>query len=423
MHDELTPSPAPSIEPLDVFERRNFGGWAMLAALDEPPAGLDPWARAHLGELADVESGWPAACQGPTLVHGDVRSDNVLLTRDGVVFVDWPHAAVGNPAFDVVVWAPSVVLEGGPPPEELLSRHQPSGRSDSDAVSALLAAVSGFFVSHSLRPAPPGLPTIRPFQGAQGEVALAWLRRRQGWSSATPGRFGSHADSDSRSQLQPGPVAGRPLRRGGGEGNHGRGDGLRVRLGDGPLLPTAPDGRAESAHAGLLHVARHAGGADRTRPSRHHGDRRHVSQPGAPGQDRDHPRRHHAAGPSSASVAPGTTSSTTGSASTSRRWASGSTGWRRRCRSAGPCSPRRRPASRRTTTASTRRATAEAGPARRAADPRRRGGEKRTLKLVAQYADMCNIFGDPATVAQKVEVVRRHCADVGRDPSEVTVTG
>ncbi len=171
MHDELTPSPAPSIEPLDVFERRNFGGWAMLAALDEPPAGLDPWARAHLGELADVESGWPAACQGPTLVHGDVRSDNVLLTRDGVVFVDWPHAAVGNPAFDVVVWAPSVVLEGGPPPEELLSRHQPSGRSDSDAVSALLAAVSGFFVSHSLRPAPPGLPTIRPFQGAQGEVA------------------------------------------------------------------------------------------------------------------------------------------------------------------------------------------------------------------------------------------------------------
>ena len=50
------------------------------------------------------------------------------------------------------------------------------------------------------------------------------------------------------------------------------------------------------------------------------------------------------------------------------------------------------------------------------------GGEKRTLKLVAQYADMCNIFGDPATVAHKVEVVRRHCADVGRDPSEVTVS-
>jgi F420-dependent oxidoreductase-like protein len=49
-------------------------------------------------------------------------------------------------------------------------------------------------------------------------------------------------------------------------------------------------------------------------------------------------------------------------------------------------------------------------------------GEKRTLKLVAQYADLCNIFGDPATVAHKVEILRRHCADVGRDPADVTVS-
>jgi Phosphotransferase enzyme family len=181
MHDDLTPSPAKSLEPLAVYERRNLGGWAELAAMGEPPAGLDPWARAHLAKLAELESGWPVACEGPTLVHGDVRSDNVLLTRDGVVFVDWPHAAVGNPAFDVVAWAPSVVLEGGPTPEELLSRHAPSQRSDPDAVSVLLAAISGFFVSHSLDPAPPGLPTLRPFQAAQGEVALAWLRRRQRW--------------------------------------------------------------------------------------------------------------------------------------------------------------------------------------------------------------------------------------------------
>jgi F420-dependent oxidoreductase-like protein len=50
------------------------------------------------------------------------------------------------------------------------------------------------------------------------------------------------------------------------------------------------------------------------------------------------------------------------------------------------------------------------------------GGEKRTLKLVAKYADLCNLFGDPPTVAHKVEVLRRHCVDVGRDPSEVTVS-
>src|SRR5581483_11369305 len=50
------------------------------------------------------------------------------------------------------------------------------------------------------------------------------------------------------------------------------------------------------------------------------------------------------------------------------------------------------------------------------------GGEKRTLRLVAQYADACNLAGDVATVGHKVEVLRRHCADVGRDPAEVRVT-
>ncbi len=50
------------------------------------------------------------------------------------------------------------------------------------------------------------------------------------------------------------------------------------------------------------------------------------------------------------------------------------------------------------------------------------GGEKRTLQLVARYADMCNIFGDAATVEHKVEVLRGHCEALGRDPSEITVS-
>jgi hypothetical protein len=73
------------------------------------------------------------------------------------------------------------VLEGGPAPDELLALYAPFGPVDPDALTVLLAAVAGFFVSHSLRPAPPGLPTLRPFQAAQGEVALDWLSRRTGW--------------------------------------------------------------------------------------------------------------------------------------------------------------------------------------------------------------------------------------------------
>jgi F420-dependent oxidoreductase-like protein len=50
------------------------------------------------------------------------------------------------------------------------------------------------------------------------------------------------------------------------------------------------------------------------------------------------------------------------------------------------------------------------------------GGEKRTLKLVAQYADMCNVVGDVDMIRHKIDVIQRHCKDVGRDPSEVTIT-
>ena len=181
LHRELTPSPVPSLTPLAEYARPMFGGWAELAAVAATPAGLDEWACDHLDALAGLESGWPEACQGPTLLHGDVRADNVLLADGDVVFVDWPHAAVGSPAFDVVAWAPSVVLEGGPPPEELLARYVPPVTVDPDAVTVLLAAVAGFFVERSLRPPPPGLPTVRAFQAAQGGVALDWLRRRTGW--------------------------------------------------------------------------------------------------------------------------------------------------------------------------------------------------------------------------------------------------
>jgi alkanesulfonate monooxygenase SsuD/methylene tetrahydromethanopterin reductase-like flavin-dependent oxidoreductase (luciferase family) len=50
------------------------------------------------------------------------------------------------------------------------------------------------------------------------------------------------------------------------------------------------------------------------------------------------------------------------------------------------------------------------------------GGEKKTLRIVAEYADMWNVFGTPETVARKDEILRGHCADVGRDSSEIERT-
>jgi F420-dependent oxidoreductase-like protein len=47
------------------------------------------------------------------------------------------------------------------------------------------------------------------------------------------------------------------------------------------------------------------------------------------------------------------------------------------------------------------------------------GGEKKTLRLVAQYADACNVFGSPEGIARKYAILDEHCAAVGRDPREI----
>jgi len=50
-------------------------------------------------------------------------------------------------------------------------------------------------------------------------------------------------------------------------------------------------------------------------------------------------------------------------------------------------------------------------------------GEQKTLRLVARYADACNLFAaEPAEVAHKLEVLDRHCADEQRDPDSITRT-
>jgi F420-dependent oxidoreductase-like protein len=50
------------------------------------------------------------------------------------------------------------------------------------------------------------------------------------------------------------------------------------------------------------------------------------------------------------------------------------------------------------------------------------GGERKTLRLVAQYADACNVFGRPEAIARKFRILDDHCAAIGRDPSEIERT-
>lgn len=49
-------------------------------------------------------------------------------------------------------------------------------------------------------------------------------------------------------------------------------------------------------------------------------------------------------------------------------------------------------------------------------------GERRTLRLAAQYGDGCNLFGEPEVVARKIAVLARHCREIGREVAKVDVS-
>jgi thiamine kinase-like enzyme len=92
--EELTPCPWPDA-PAAVSELRSFfSGWRALAAA--PPDDLPRWVYDDFERLIGLEDTLVAALDaGSTLCHIDVRSDNILLASDRVVFVDWNWAAVG----------------------------------------------------------------------------------------------------------------------------------------------------------------------------------------------------------------------------------------------------------------------------------------------------------------------------------------
>jgi hypothetical protein len=118
----------------------------------------------------------------------ELYPDNIVIVpKTGDIFhcrvpvVDWPHARVGASWVDPGFFAPSVAMQNGLSPEELFAKHPHGRKADPDALTTVIGAVAGFFARRGLQPAPPGLPTLRPFQAAQGEVARSWLARRTGW--------------------------------------------------------------------------------------------------------------------------------------------------------------------------------------------------------------------------------------------------
>jgi hypothetical protein len=167
----LTPPPL-EIPTVAQTYAEEFTVWRTFANAVDPPdglAGADAWAAANLDLLAELGTRWLSTLDGDTMLHGDLRADNLLLTDGGVVFVDWPSCVRGPAWADLLFMCPSLALQGVDP-EAAFGSVATCRAAEPALADSLLAALAGLFIARSLRPPPPGL----------GRAALSWLRRRLG---------------------------------------------------------------------------------------------------------------------------------------------------------------------------------------------------------------------------------------------------
>ena len=163
-----------------------------------PPSGLPPLE--NLRPLF-VDSGWPAIAVDPqaflslglcsaewlagslptltsaaesielggdSLVHVDIRSDNLCIRDGRALLIDWNWASVGNPILDLAGWLPSLEAEGGPAPEELLP---------GESGAPFAASLAGLWCARAGLAPPADLPRLRELQLLQARPALAWAAR------------------------------------------------------------------------------------------------------------------------------------------------------------------------------------------------------------------------------------------------------
>lgn len=176
----LTPIPK-SLEQLPQLAQElgdDFGGWVRIRA--DPPEACDPWILANLNVLEHLAALGVKELGGESLVHTDVRADNILITRDGGAFlVDWPWASIGSGWFDALTVLINVrAFDSTFDVNSVLGSHPVFATAKASGIDAVLSGLGAYFIDIARRPAPRGLPTVRAFQQQQGNAVMGWLRQR-----------------------------------------------------------------------------------------------------------------------------------------------------------------------------------------------------------------------------------------------------
>ena len=179
MADVLTPPPS-DLEVADFATE--FAQWpAYWDRVRSAPPELPGFAE-HADEAAALAARFAEVTVGETLVHTDIRDDNLLLTGDGrALLCDWNWPVVG------AAWLDTVFLMIGPRGDGLdvdavLAASPVTRDVPAESIDVAIALVTAYFLLSATLPVPPTSPYMRDAQRWQGEVCWQWLAERRGWT-------------------------------------------------------------------------------------------------------------------------------------------------------------------------------------------------------------------------------------------------
>lgn len=142
---------------------------------------IDRRFTAHAAELRELVSSFAELCSGKTLVHADLRDDNMIIDRGGKAWIcDWNFPLVGPRWVDLV----TVLLSArgdGHDVDPILADSPLATPADRDGIDSLLADLMLYFESSCSKPEPDTSPHLRAHQRWYAVVTADWLAARRGW--------------------------------------------------------------------------------------------------------------------------------------------------------------------------------------------------------------------------------------------------
>lgn len=140
--------------------------------------------RCHHSEAAALAARFVEACAGETLVHSDIRADNLIVDTAGKAWIlDWTWPVEGAPWLDTVTLLALARgdADGSFDADVLLGQRVLTRGVPAEDVDSWLALLAGYFLKSALDPVPVAAPHLRRYQQQVGDVLWDWLAARRSW--------------------------------------------------------------------------------------------------------------------------------------------------------------------------------------------------------------------------------------------------